>query len=114
MSREPSTRDKLGTKFAAALEADFEIHGTATIEKLRERSPEKYAELVLKYVVKSEEELGPTDFSDCQSMEDIACKLLQQIGLSEFQMTERMLAKAVEAHDRLVAELQEIAKDALQ
>jgi hypothetical protein len=41
LKTDASPRVKLSQAFMGALEADFEAHGIAAIEKLRERSPEK-------------------------------------------------------------------------
>jgi hypothetical protein len=45
-----SPRTKLTAKFIEALQADFEQHGPEVIEKLREESPARYAEVVAKLV----------------------------------------------------------------
>jgi hypothetical protein len=114
MSREPSLRDKLSAKFLAAFEADFAENGVEVIQKLREKYPQHYAELGARLIASTEEPAGPTDFSDCQSQEDIGRKLLMQLGLGEYQITDRMCQQAVDANEKLITALERIAQDALQ
>src|SRR5215831_6008198 len=68
---EPSLRDRLTSQFIEALEKDWAQHGTSIIEKMRLESPTKYAEIVSRLVVPTEQPPAPNDFSSCQSQQDI-------------------------------------------
>ena len=114
MSSEPSLRDKLSASFIAAFESDFAANGAAVIEKLREKYPQHYVEIGARLIAATQEPDGPTNFSNVQSMEDIGRKLLEQIGVNEFAMTDDMIQRAVEANDRLVDELARIADLSIQ
>jgi hypothetical protein len=57
-----SKRAKLTAAFIEALEADWQQHGDVIIEKLREDSPTKYAEIVAKLCpAQSQVEISETD-----------------------------------------------------
>jgi hypothetical protein len=101
---EPSLRDRLGASFMAALEADFQKHGVAALEKMREASPERYCELATKAIA-SAEPLGIV-FAEAKSMQDIGRGLLAQVGLHD--PTDQQIELAIAANDRLVAELEMI------
>jgi len=62
---EPSAREKLAAKLAEALQADFEQHGVSTIERLREKYPERYVDAVTKLTVPTEPAPAPDDFRNC-------------------------------------------------
>ena len=105
---EPSSRDKLSKHFLETFERDFAAHGVGVIEKLRERSPEKYVELAGKLVMTTE---PPGDgFDSAQSMEEIGRKLLQSVGLPEDAATDEQIARAVELNDQFVADLTQVAQ----
>src|SRR5262245_47688602 len=106
---EPSLRDRLGASFMAALEADFQKHGVAALEKMREASPERYCELATKAIA-SAEPLG-TVFSEAKSMRDIGIGLMKQVGVSEDNMSEAMIEAAIAANDEFVARLEAIRDD---
>jgi hypothetical protein len=56
----------------------------------------------------SRSEVGkPGDFSQCQTVQEIGVKLLQQVGLSDPR--EDQVEAAVAENDRFIAALQEIA-----
>jgi hypothetical protein len=51
---EPSLRDKLSQNFLSAFESDFKQNGVAAIESLRQKSPEKYAEIAARLIAATE------------------------------------------------------------
>lgn len=107
-SSPPSLRERRSANFLAAFEADFQTHGVSVIEKLRENSPEKYAELGAKLIAASEPE--PEGFESCQSMEEVGRKLLQSVGVDEFAITDGMIEAAIALQDRFTDELSRIAR----
>jgi hypothetical protein len=109
-SSEPSARDKLSASFMKAFQNDFETHGIETIEKLREESPAKYAEIAAKLIAAAEPKAD--GFESCQSNREIAIKLLKSVGADEFELTEEAIAEAMEANDRFVNRLKEIRAEA--
>jgi hypothetical protein len=104
-AKAPNLRDKLSAAFLQAFSADFENHGVAVIEALREKYPEKYAELCGRIIATVAQPLDPNDFSLCGSELDIARKLLIQVGMSEAAITDSALQLAAEANSELVARL---------
>ena len=104
---EPSLRAKLSAAFLEAFERDFSTYGVSVIEKLRERSPEKYAELAGKLIMTTE---PPHDgFNEAQTMEEIGRKLLQSVGANELALTDDMIEQAIAANDAFIARLGQIA-----
>jgi hypothetical protein len=104
---EPSLRDRLSANLLAALEEDFRIHGVAVIEKMRETHPERYIETAAKLIMTTE---PPRDgFDTAETMDDLGRKLLQSVGLPEDAATSEMIERAIEANDRLIDELSQIA-----
>src|SRR5262249_3026387 len=92
------------------LVADFKTHGKSALETVRERSPEKYLELSTKLLpLVAALNPGASGYSDAQSQSEIAFRLLRQMGVSEFDINEQMLQDAVEANDKFVATLRNIA-----
>jgi hypothetical protein len=109
---QPSLRDRLSANFLAAFEADFAANGVAAIEQLRQKSPEKYAEIAARLMVNNEPK--PDDFKQCKSMEEIARKLLKSSGVEdEDRITPAMIQAAIEANNRFVDELKRIAQEGL-
>jgi hypothetical protein len=106
---EPNLRDKLGDAFFKAFEADFEVHGVEVIQRLREKSPEKYAELGAKLIAAAEQP-SASDFSRCDSVQDIGRVLLKQVGVDEDAITDAMVEQAVEANDAFIEQLERIAQ----
>ena len=107
-SGEPSLRDKLSEAYLKAFESDFAANGMAAIKSLRQKSPEKYAEIASRLIASSEP-LPPGDFGQCKSLEDIGRKLLEQVGCLD--PSDDQVKLAVEANDAFVARLSEIAAD---
>jgi hypothetical protein len=109
---EPSLRDKLSQNFLKAFESDFEANGVEAIEKLRMENPAKYAEIASRLIAATEPKAE--GFKACENMHEIGFKLLQQAGISEFDITEAMIQDAIAANDAFIARLQEIADQAPQ
>ena len=105
----PSTRDRLSSAFVQALEKDWAEHGSEVIQQIRQDNPVKYGELIARLVPMDANPLSANDYSTCNSMEDIGRQLLRQIGMSEDDITDDMIAAAIEANGRLVDTLEAIA-----
>jgi DUF438 domain-containing protein len=99
---QPNLIDKLGDAFVKAFEADFQTHGVSVIEQLREKFPERYAELAVKIIAAAEQPAVPGDYSRCKSVEDIGRLLLQQVNVPEEVMDEEMVARAIEANEAFI------------
>jgi hypothetical protein len=108
---EPSPRDKLSQNFLKAFESDFEANGVAAIEKLRQESPAKYAEIASRLIAATEPKTE--GFQDCQNMHEIGFRLLKKVGVNEFDITEAMIESALEANSKFMAALQAICDQAL-
>src|SRR5262245_29760939 len=90
--------------------ADFKTHGKSALETVRERSPEKYLELSTKLLpLVAALNPGASGFSDCQSQNEIAVRLLRSMGIAEYAISEAMVADAIEANDIFVERLKAIA-----
>jgi hypothetical protein len=113
-SDEPSLRDKLSEEVLRAFEADFSVNGVAVIEQLREKSPEKYAELGAKLIAAAQVQPTQDKYESCQSTDDVARKLLIEYGANEFAIDEEMIRDAIEANDKLAERLGEIVARAVQ
>ena len=85
---EPSLRDRLTSQFIEALEKDWAAHGSSVIEAVREKAPAKYAELIAR-LAPAEPHVtgGQDDFCECQTQEDIARKLLKDVGAPDEGIT---------------------------
>ena len=79
-AKAPNLRDKLSAAFLQAFSSDFENHGVAVIEALREKYPEKYAELCGRIIATVAQPLDPNDYSQCRTEDDIVRKLLIKSG----------------------------------
>jgi hypothetical protein len=108
---EPSLRELLSQNVLETLVADARVHITSVIEKLRERAPEKYAELAVRAMAAAEPK--PEGFESCQSMDEIGRKLLKTVGVDEYAVTDDMIKAAIEANDVFIARLEAI-RDAAQ
>src|SRR5215831_8439312 len=95
----PSTRDKLSSAFVDALEKDWAEHGVEVIQRIRQDNPVKYGELIARLVPMDANLVSASDFSKCQTMEDIGRKLLKSVGLDENAITDDMIARAIEVND---------------
>jgi hypothetical protein len=109
---EPSLRDKLSQNFLKAFESDFEANGVEVITQLRLKSPEKYADIASRLIAATEPKAE--GFKACENMHEIGFKLLQNAGVSEYDITEAMIQDAIAANDQFIARLQEICEQAQQ
>jgi hypothetical protein len=106
-------RHDLSNDFVQALAADWKEHGAATIEAVRQKSPDKYCELIAKVVPKEmllSADRRATDYSDCQDMQDIGRRLLLQTGILEAAITDTMIEQTVEANNIFLDRLLLIGK----
>jgi hypothetical protein len=110
---EPSLRDKLSASFMKAFQNDFELYGVEVIEQLRERHPDKYAQIATQLIATVEPKAAD-GFEQCDSMEDIGRRLWKSVGVEEDAATDDMVARAIAANDRLIDELGQIAQEAMQ
>ena len=110
-SGEPSLREKLSQKFLEALEADFQLHGLTVLEKMRESSPERYAELAAKMIMSAEPPEQKDGFASDNSMEAIGRRLLKSVGLIEPDNT--AIEAAIAANNRFIEQLEAIRDNAL-
>jgi len=63
---------------------DIRAHGPDALRKVREESPVKYLELVTKVLpIIAALDPGRSDWSECQSMEDIGRRLLTSVGFED-------------------------------
>src|SRR5262249_10233423 len=97
---EPSVRDKLSASFLKAFQNDFEINGIEAIEKLREESPSKYAEIASRLIAAAEPQ--PEGFEGCRSPRDLGIALLKSVGTNEFDINEDMITEAIKCNDDFI------------
>ena len=88
---EPSLRERLSQSYLEAFEADFRAHGISVLEQLREKSPEKYAEIASRLIAASEPK--PDGFENAKTMQEIGLRLLKSVGLSEEAITDERLRR---------------------
>jgi hypothetical protein len=112
-ANEPNLRDKLSGDVLKAFADDFSANGVSVIEKLREKSPEKYVELAAKLIAAAEALPDPSDFASAKSIEDVGRKLLVAVGVNEYDATDDMIEQALKAHKILIKRLEEIAGNAI-
>jgi hypothetical protein len=108
---EPSLRAKLSAVFLEALERDFQENGVEVIKGLREKHLDRYAELVGRTIAQTEPKEDTWD--QTKSVQDIARKLLREVGTDEYAMSDDIVEQAVQANDEFIARLVEI-KDRAQ
>lgn len=101
-----SLRDQLSADYLKIFQEDFAANGVKVIQALRDKSPEKYAEIAARLIAATEPP-NPNDYSQCQSQEEIAVKLLQSVGL-EGEATEEQIQEAIAAKDRFTEQLEAI------
>jgi hypothetical protein len=101
---EPSLREKLSASYLAAFENDFAANGVAVIEALRNKSPDKYADIAARLISTSE----PTveSYADCKSVAEMARKMLKAVGCDE--PSDSQVDLAVIAHSNFIMKLEEI------
>jgi hypothetical protein len=109
---EPSLRDKLSAAYLEAFQADFAANGIAVIEALRNKSPEKYAEIAARLIAATEPPAEKSGIAAANSTEEIGRRLLQQVGLPD--PTDEEVEQAIRANDVFIAQLEEIRDRAVQ
>jgi hypothetical protein len=107
---QPSTKERLSAAFVNDFLADYEAEGISAIRALRSKSPEKYCEIATRLIAASEPKAE--GFKACENMHEIGFKLLQNAGVSEYDITEAMIQDAIAANDAFIARLQEICDQA--
>jgi alcohol dehydrogenase class IV len=109
---EPSLRDKLSAAYLEAFQADFAANGIAVIEALRNKSPEKYAEIAARLIAATEPQQDPKGLAAANSLHEVGRRLLQQVGLPE--PLDKQIEQAIEANDKFIQALEHIKDTALQ
>jgi hypothetical protein len=108
------SRHELSNDFVRMLSDDWQQNGKATIEKVREKMPDRYCELVAKVVPKEmlvAADYVPVDINEPKTSKDIADHLLGDVGLSH--PSDRDRERALEAYDALIASLESIRDQSL-
>jgi hypothetical protein len=110
---EPSLRDKLSASFMKAFQADFEMYGVEVIEQLREKHPDRYAQIATQLISSVEPKSDTWD--ECKDMQAVGRKLLRSVGVvDEDAITDDMVTRALAANDVFIDKLAEIAQEAIQ
>src|SRR5262249_44171622 len=108
---EPSLLDQLSGPLRDFVQ-DFKMHGKSVLEKVRERSPEKYLELSTKLAgLVAALKPKQNEIEQANSNEDIAISLLKSAGCSEENITDAMIAEAIELNNTFVTGLEQIRDD---
>jgi hypothetical protein len=105
-TNEPNAREKLSTSLLKALENDFALYGIETIEKLRDKSPEKYLEIASRLIATTEPKND--SLAAAKDMREVAVILLKRCGAAEVDITESMIEDAITANNKFVDTLQAI------
>lgn|SRR5262249_3865594 len=110
---EPSLLDQLSAPLRDFVK-DFKVHGKDVLEKVRERSPEKYLELSAKLAsLVATLRPEPDGLAKARTKEEMAIQLLKSVGVEdEAAMTEDMIAAILQANDAFVTRVEEIAQAA--
>jgi hypothetical protein len=108
-TKEPSLRDKLSANWLSAFEADVAENAVQVVQLLRQKSPEKYAEVASKLITATEPK--PEGFASANSMQEIGRLLLKSIGLDD--PTDEQIEAAVAANNDFIVQL-EVIRDAAQ
>jgi hypothetical protein len=106
---EPSLRDKLSHNFLEAFESDFRTNGLDVIQKLREKSPEKYAEIAAR-VIAAVEPREPS-IENARNMYEVAAALLKSVGFTD--PDDNSIEQAIKANDAFIDRLQNIYQCAM-
>jgi hypothetical protein len=108
------TRHELSNDFVRMLSEDWQQNGKASLEKVREKMPDRYCELIAKIVPKemliASDQL-PADANGPKTSKEIADRLLGDVGLSHPSDQDR--ERALQAYDTLIASLESIRDQAL-
>src|SRR5262245_33917659 len=107
-ANEPSLRDKLSAAYLEAFQADFQTHGVSVIEQLRNKSPDKYAEIAARLIAATEPRPDPESAANADSLPELGRRLLKSVGLAEDLITDEMVQEAVAANEKFVATLEAI------
>jgi hypothetical protein len=108
---EPSLLDQLSGPLRDFVQ-DFKTHGKSVLEKVREKSPEKYLELSTKLASLVAALKPPQNaIEQARTLEDIGIALLKDVGCSEENITDAMISEAVELNNALVTGLEQIRDD---
>jgi hypothetical protein len=114
MKRNLDSRHDLSNDFVQALADDWKQHGIKAIEQVREKTPERYCELISKIVPRemliASDRLAAED-NKPKTSKDIANRLLADVGLSNPSDQDR--ERALLAYDTLIATLECIRDQAL-
>jgi hypothetical protein len=108
------SRHELSNDFVRMLSEDWQQNGKASLEKVRDKAPDRYCELIAKVVPKEmliASDRVPTDATEPVTSKDIADRLLADIGLSHPSDQDR--ERALQAYDILIANLESIRDQAL-
>jgi len=84
--RPKGSRNKLGEAFVEALHADFEKHGVATIQKVREEKPEQYVKVIASLLPKELKIEATSDLTDeqlDQRIRALAAAIGLEVGVGE-------------------------------
>jgi len=108
-SAEPSLRDKLSQNFLRAFETDFDTHGVEVIKQLRQKSPEKYAEIAAKLIAAIEPR--GEGFDSCRTKEELGRALLESVGFND--PDDDSIQQAIQLHDKFIDNLQHVHQCAL-
>jgi hypothetical protein len=108
-NKEPSLKEKLSASFLAAFESDFKTHGISVIEKLRVDDPAKYVEVGAKLIAAVEQSPAPDGYATCRSQQDIARKILHDVGAVDEGITTDMIDKVVELQLEFTSQIERIA-----
>jgi hypothetical protein len=102
-------RHELSNDFVRMLSEDWKQNGKASLEKVREKMPDRYCELIAKVVPKemliASDQL-PADANGPKTSKDIADRLLADVGLDS--PSEDARKRALAAYDNFVATLEQI------
>jgi hypothetical protein len=106
-NNEPSLLDQLSTPLRDFV-ADYKANGASVYKQLRERNPEKYAELSTKLIALIASLKPESDgFHTAQSVQELGVKLLKAVGLDD--PTEDQVEAAVAENNRFLLALEQIA-----
>src|SRR5262245_64810147 len=105
---EPSLLSQLAKPLRDFVE-DIRVHGPDELRKVRENEgPAKYLEFATKLLplIAALNPQGGSEFSDCQTQQDIGRKLLQSIGFND--PDDASIEDAVKANDAFIERLRSI------
>src|SRR5215475_15083978 len=92
-ANEPSLRDKLSAAYLEAFEKDFAANGVSVIEQLRNKSPDKYAEIAARLIAATEPRPDPESVANADSLPEFGARLLKSVGMTEEAITDDEIQK---------------------